>query len=227
MSQSPTLSNQFKLYKIDAPLKESPVANLRGDHVYGGEVNFFIDTGADINVIKETALKGNASVSTENTSHITGITTDKLYTLGTLEIEILNKKHPFHVVEESFLIEAQGILGRPFLREERSNLNFFYNILITSSRPTEPIPFIDPESKQAKIDLAKEVKPVPRITYPKPNQPSPKAKSEIKIQHKILRIIARSRQVVEIPVLKTDLKEGYLPKIETQKGVFLGEALVT
>lgn len=47
---------------------------------------------------------------------------------------------------------------------------------------------MDLESKQESVKLKKEVKPVPRI----------------------LRIKARSRQIVNIPVSNYDLKEGYI-----------------
>ncbi|XP_043465818.1 uncharacterized protein LOC122500787 [Leptopilina heterotoma] len=76
------------------------------------------------------------------------------------------------------------ILGRPLLREERASVSFFYNALVTQSKPVDPIPFIDPESNKEKIKLKKEVKPVPRI----------------------LRIKARTKQIVSIPVINEDLR---------------------
>lgn len=75
--------------------------------------------------------------------------------------------------------------------------------MTTASRPVDPIPFIDLESMQSVKELEKGIRPVPRI----------------------LKIKARTRQVVEIPLQDEEIK-GYLPRIETGKGVFLGKALV-
>ncbi|XP_051170602.1 SCAN domain-containing protein 3-like [Leptopilina boulardi] len=105
-------------------LEESPATELEGDQLIKKKTKFFIDTGADINVIKGSALKG----------------------------EAINK-HTFHVVEDDFPIAADGVLGRPYLREERAKLDFFYNMIVTQSKPTDPIPFIDIESKTANNEM--------------------------------------------------------------------------
>lgn len=129
---------------------------------------------------------------------------NKVYTSGTIEKSVLDKNKLFHVVDTDFPISTEGILGRPFLREERFNVSFFYNALITDSRPVDPIPFIDRETAQSKKNLEKEVKPVPRT----------------------MKVGARTRQIIQVPVLNIDSTEGYLPKIYVEKGLYMGEALV-
>lgn len=113
---------------------ESPEVVLDGDYLFGGKSNIFIDTGADNNVIKSTVLRADATVHTDQMSYITGILLTKVYTLGTVELEILENTKLFHVVKPTLPISAEGILGRPFLRKERSNISFFYIAMITASR---------------------------------------------------------------------------------------------
>lgn len=66
-----------------------------------------------------------------------------------------------------------------------------------------PIPFIDKESLTARDSLRPKIKPF----------------------SKILRIRARTRTPVAIKVTNPNLKEGYLPQLETPQGLYLGEAI--
>lgn len=77
--------------------------------------------------------------------------------LGMMEITLLGRKNTFHVVRPNFPTTTEGILGRPFLRDERYSISFFYNALITQSRPVVFIPFVDSESLRAREGLRKEV----------------------------------------------------------------------
>ena len=58
---------------------------------------------------------------------------------------------------------------------------------------------------KANLELRPEVKPVPRI----------------------LTIRARTRQSIAVPTVNSAIEEGYLPRVETKPGEFIGEAAVT
>lgn len=64
-------------------------------------------------------------------SIITGVTMTRVYTLGTIELEIFGKLVKFHLVRDTFPITVDGILGRVFVRQERCNTSFYHNALIT------------------------------------------------------------------------------------------------
>ena len=108
-------------------------------------------------------------------------------------------------MKNNFPVSSNGILGRPYLKKEQAQLSFRNNTLVTISKPITPIPFIDEESRRAKEALKSEIKPFSRI----------------------LEIQARTRQPIPVDIVNTKLSEGYLPKIETPKGIFIGEAIVT
>ena len=55
----------------------------------------------------------------------------------------------------------------------------------------------------------------------------PLTKNRSNYKPRISRISARGRQPIAIDVINSDLKEGYLPKIDTINGVYIGEAVVS
>lgn len=165
---------------------------------------FFIDTGAHVNLIKITALLPNNYIDASERAFITKVSLTRVYTLGFTEIEIFGKRVSFHVVRHTFPISFEGILDRPDLRLECSNISFFYNVLITQSRPVDLISFIDPEATKDNLELLPEVKPVPRI----------------------LTVRARTGKSVTIPIAESEIKEDYLPLIKTKPEGFVAEAAV-
>lgn len=69
---------------------------MKGDYMFNGEGKFFVDTGADINIIKSTALAAKAPVKTSEITFMTGVTLTKVFTLGTIDICIngIQPKNP-------------------------------------------------------------------------------------------------------------------------------------
>lgn len=204
-SHSCSVPGRSLVHSVINDIEESPVIKLDVLDLRDGYGKFLVDTGADVNLIKLSALNDHVHIKINNAASITGVTATRAYTLGTCELELMGKMTLFHVVKTNFPITVEGILGRPFLRQEKSNVSFYHNALVTNSRPISPIPFIDPESEKSRKELAPEIKPIPRI----------------------LRIKARTRQQVSIPLKTGELKEGYLPRIETPAGLFMGDSLVT
>lgn len=122
------ISRPSKIYKVSGIINESPVVKIDATNLEGENARFYIDAGADVNVLKMTALLPDTHVdATEQAS--------------------------FHVVRHTFPISVEGILGRPYLRLERSNISFFDNTLTTQSRPVDTIPLIDPGSTKANFDF--------------------------------------------------------------------------
>ena len=110
-----------------------------------------------------------------------------------------------HAVENSILISPDGILGRPYLRQEQAQIFFYHNALVTASNPITLIPFIDRESQEARESLKTEIKPFSRI----------------------LKIRARKTQPIAISVTNPEVAEGYLPKLDTPERLNLGEVAVS
>ena len=99
-------------------------------------------------------------------------------------------------------IEADALMGKPYSREEKAEISFNHNTLVTQSDAIKPKPFIDSNPYLSNKTLS--------------------IKST-----RVFHIRARSRQPIAIEVTNKDLQEGYLPRVSTQKGVYIGESLVT
>ena len=78
---------------------------------------------------------------------ITGITQSRISTICTVDIRLMKSKITFHVVHSDFTISTDGILGREYLRQEKVEISFWHNTIVTHSIATKPIPFIDNVSR--------------------------------------------------------------------------------
>ena len=112
--------------------------------------SFLVDLGSDVNLIKLSALRQELILDPKRSIQFTGITNYPVITIGTINLSILNTLVEFHVVENSIPISSDGILGRPYLRQEQAQISFRHNVLVTASNPITPIPFIDRESQEAR-----------------------------------------------------------------------------
>jgi len=78
-----------------------------------------VDSGSDLNFIKLSSLKNDVMVH-EPTEHIlTEITGHVLQSLGTVELTLMirqeKRKALFQVVNSSFPVPHEGIMGKPFI----------------------------------------------------------------------------------------------------------------
>ena len=142
---------------------------------------------------------------TLNCISITGITNELLKTIGKVQVTIFNTPVEFHVIKNTLPVSPDGILGRPYLRQEQAQISFRHNTLFTASNPITPIPFVDAKSREANKALRSEIKPFARI----------------------LRIKARTRQPISIDVSNSEVSEGYFPRLDTPRGLYIGEEAVT
>ena len=140
-----------------------------------------------------------------NSILITGITNDPVKTTGTVKIMIFKSPVEFHVVGNKLPTSPDGILGRPYLRQEHAQISLRHNTLVTVSNLITTIPFVDAESQEANKALKSEIKPFARI----------------------LKIKARTRQPIAIDVSNSEIYQGYLPRIDTPEEFYIGEATVT
>lgn len=84
--------------------------------------NFMIDTGAAPNVIKRRSLHPDAEIKHDNPLYLSGISSGKVETLGSIEISILGHSVSLYIVPDNFPIAQEGILGSDFLRDA-TNIN--------------------------------------------------------------------------------------------------------
>ena len=94
-------------------------------------VNFIVDTGSGVSLIKVGCLRDDVVCTTLNLIHLQGINEILIPTIGrcTLEINFRNTliNHEFHIVKNDFPISSQGILGVDFLSENNMSINYHNN----------------------------------------------------------------------------------------------------
>ncbi|KAI4473902.1 hypothetical protein M0804_015115 [Polistes exclamans] len=88
-----------------------------------GTVTLMIDTGAEINLIKDNVLRKTTKTIATKTVQLTGISPDRHTTLGTAKIHIFGEDITFYLVEENFPIQSNGILGTEFLQSKSATID--------------------------------------------------------------------------------------------------------
>ena len=174
-----------------------------------------MDTGSQVNLIDLFSLDPNVDIHTHDRLRITGITSDHLDSIGASYIDIFGSRAKFYVFKDSFPLSGNGILGLEFLKREKAEISFHHDSIVLDRDPIKPIPFI--------YSVPSVGKPVINVSTVSSNSESLSSSREP--QPLIVR--ARSRQVIALDVTNPDITEGYLPLIETTRGVFVGRAAVT
>ena len=91
-----------------------------------------MDTASDINVIKLDALDEDLLVDENEAMEITGIAQSRISTIGTINVEYMKSEVTFHVVHSEFPINTDGVLGRAYLRQEKVEISFWQNTIVTT-----------------------------------------------------------------------------------------------
>lgn len=114
------------------PVKTNNINMKTDDNVV---VNMFIDSGAEVSLIKKSSLKSFSVINTEGIIGLNGISqANTVSTLGTCEINIklkpdLSIKHEFHIVPDDFPIGNSGMLGNDFLQKYNAEINYGTNTI--------------------------------------------------------------------------------------------------
>lgn len=107
-------------------------------------LKLLVDTGNDLNIVKLSSLKPETLVDESVKYHLLGINDHSIQTLGKtilhLQIGKNTFKTEFHVVHSHFKILSNGILGKPFLKNTQSSINFRENKLTMEETQTVTLP---------------------------------------------------------------------------------------
>jgi len=113
------------------------------------ENTFLIDTGADLNLIKISAVNNNVPIELK-TSKLQGIHETPIITLGIIKINLQINDNSyfdtiFHVVDDKFPIVVSGILGTPFFINNDMTLNLkkgemIINVICIPPRSNNVVP---------------------------------------------------------------------------------------
>ena len=87
-----------------------------------GSGRFIIDTGAELNLIKQKRVKSKICINSNLKYDLLGMNEKGVRTRGWVEIKINQTAIPFQVISNSFPIESDGMLGMPFLSNSMIDL---------------------------------------------------------------------------------------------------------
>lgn len=104
-----TLKSQTKM--------KSPVVILKGANFKRENTQLLVDTGAEINLIKQKCIKSEMQINSREKVTLFGIGPDPVPTFGEVQITFKNTCITFHVVPNNFAIEQDGLLGMEFLTD--------------------------------------------------------------------------------------------------------------
>lgn len=96
------------------------------------KINLFVDTGSDINLLKENILPKNyksyRNFNPQDNCRISGITKGFVHTIGSVILTLIVRDKQFSgkffIVDKNFPINTEGILGREFLEFHKTSIDF-------------------------------------------------------------------------------------------------------
>ena len=100
---------------------------------------FLIDTGSELNIIKQGLLKTNVFIDKNTMYGLPGINEGLVLTQECARIKLGNVYCRLNIVPDEFPIQADGILGVEFLREQEATLSFRDDTLHWGN-PRETVP---------------------------------------------------------------------------------------
>lgn len=80
-----------------------------------------VDTGAAPNIVKKSSIHPETLIIRNDPLYLSGITSGRAETLGSINIELMGHPVTLHVVPNNFPIAQKGILGSDFLRDAASD----------------------------------------------------------------------------------------------------------
>ena len=98
--------------------KSNPTLDLKDRSFLKGSAEFMIDTGSDLNLIKEYCVNSRTWVNRNRIYNLVGISPEMIPTKGEIKTRINGIETDFHIVPNNFPISQNGILGMTFLKQQ-------------------------------------------------------------------------------------------------------------
>lgn len=83
-----------------------------------------VDSGAEINLIKQSCLQDTATVNFNNTLALQGISSDTVRTIRSVIINLLEQPTEFHILPEDTTLKFHGLLGNPFFKLHNASIDY-------------------------------------------------------------------------------------------------------
>ena len=151
--------DEYETYRFNVNQCESHVKSdldtisLNIDSRDTRKLKFLIDTGAEISIIRSSSLTPGVSYQLHKGVDITGISNTVMRTEGTVDLKLLTETHEtmhtFHVLGEDSEMHYDAILGKDFLEERGSVINYCSRQLIMND---QVVINFDPKLSTSKVE---------------------------------------------------------------------------
>ena len=115
-------------YKIRPSRTPAPIVNVRSAHLRRNRGRFYVDTGADVSLIKKECVI-NGEINREKLVTISGITPGKCVTLGSISVELSGHPCEAQVIPDDFPIDTDGLLGCDMLMLKAELCGYDFEII--------------------------------------------------------------------------------------------------
>lgn len=122
--------------------RKPPIIHLSSSEISKEKASFYVDTGADISVIKESKISKNLRINKSEILAIVGVTPGESLTLGKFIIVLHNIECEMHIVPDSFPIDTDGLIGWDILSKCNGQIHASDRYLLLNGKT---IPFISDE----------------------------------------------------------------------------------
>ncbi|PNF14896.1 hypothetical protein B7P43_G05140 [Cryptotermes secundus] len=138
------------------------------------ELKFLIDTGAEISLVRSSSLKPEVEISCSEGINVKGISNTIMRTKGTTELRLFagpyETTHTFHVMNDNFQWQYDGILGRDFWIDKGANINYCDRRITMDNVAVEFDPNVRDKDRQTKITLKARTENLVRLPTPSKGQ---------------------------------------------------------
>ena len=100
-----------------------PTINITSDDLRRENTPLFVDTGAEISLIKSRAIKSNVTLDEDTVVNIKVVTLGESKTLGAVEIDVYGIPCTFHVTPDSINIQSEGLIGCDILQRQKGQID--------------------------------------------------------------------------------------------------------
>ncbi|CAB0034829.1 unnamed protein product [Trichogramma brassicae] len=220
------------------------VIQLKLPECTGGITRIMLDNGATVKIGK---VAPDTKVFEGKIIELEGISPEPQPTYGYIFINLWGTPYRFYLIADDFPLREDALIGRNLMRKEAAVISYHYNSMAVRSDPLNPIPFVDmPESTGKQVNVVtRNAVGMPSLEYIAP--PGANDYEDYCADRRFaadcdelcqsgnvkpsdtqtVKIPARTRKLVQLKLVATTLRDGYLPRIDTgHPDVFLGENLV-
>ena len=120
-----------------------PIINLDHKSFAKNNGTFLVDTGCQLNLIKEKTLNSFTKIDTSITFDLVGIGKGSLRTYGETVISVNDVDIEFQIVDDNFPIDQDGIIGIALLKKQEAILKFRQKLPGSLFIGNNEIPFVE------------------------------------------------------------------------------------